>query len=238
MFTRSSDKITSSQAVILVTDSILGAGILTLPRDITKPMHTPDAWLSVLLAGGVVMFAVLLMVKLSQPFPGKTIFDFSQEIAGKWVGKLLSLLMIGYFLIIAAFEIRALAEVNIFFLLEGTPIWAVIIPFIWTAAYLASGGINSIARLFQIIFPVSILILLLSLLFSMRTFDINHLRPFLGEGLPPVVSSLKSSLLIFTGIEVTLIVVGHMQQPEKAVRTVLTGLSIPFVQWSEAPGQR
>lgn len=229
MFTRTNDKITSSQAVIFMTNSVLGAGILTLPRDVTEKMHTPDSWLSVLLGGIVVMFAVLLMVKLSQQFPGNTIFEFSQKIAGKVTGSMMSLLMIVYFLVLSGFEIRALAEVNIFFLLEGTPIWAVIIPFIWTAAYLTSGGINSIARLFQIIFPVSILILLLSLFFSMRMFDINHLRPFLGEGLPPVFNGLKSTLLIFTGSEVVLYLVGHMQHPEKAVKAIWGGLSIPFV---------
>ncbi|MGG6310267.1 GerAB/ArcD/ProY family transporter [Paenibacillus macerans] len=229
MFIRTNDKITSSQAVIFMTDSVLGAGILTLPRDITEKVHTPDGWLSVLLGGTVVMLAVLLMVKLSQQFPGSTIFEFSQKIAGKVPGSVMSLLLIVYFLLLAGFEIRALAEVNILFLLEGTPIWAVIIPFIWTAAYLASGGINCIARLFQIIFPVSILILLLSLLFSMRTFDIDHLRPFLGEGLPPVFKGLKSSLLIFTGSEVVLYLVGHLQHPEKAVKALLAGMSIPFV---------
>lgn len=94
MFTRTNDKITSSQAVIFMTNSVLGAGILTLPRDVTEKMHTPDSWLSVLLGGIVVMFAVLLMVKLSQQFPGNTIFEFSQKIAGKVTGSMMSLLMI------------------------------------------------------------------------------------------------------------------------------------------------
>lgn len=229
MFIRTNDKITSSQAVIFMTNSVLGAGILTLPRDVTEKMRTPDSWLSVLLGGVVVMLAVLLMVKLSQQFPGSTIFEFSQKIVGKVMGSIMSLLITVYFLVLAGFEIRALAEVDIFLLLEGTPIWAVIIPFIWTAAYLISGGINSIARLCQIIFPVSILILLLSLFFSMRMFDINHLRPFLGEGLPPVFNGLKSTMLIFAGGEVVLYLVGHMEHPEKAVKAILAGLSIPFV---------
>ncbi len=121
MFTRTNDKITSSQAVIFMTNSVLGAGILTLPRDVTEKMHTPDSWLSVLLGGIVVMFAVLLMVKLSQQFPGNTIFEFSQKIAGKVTGSMMSLLMIVYFLVLSGFEIRALAEVNIFFLQRVPP---------------------------------------------------------------------------------------------------------------------
>lgn len=229
MFTRSDDKITTSQAVIFVTNSILGAGILTLPRDVTEQVQTPDAWVTVLVGSAFVLLGVLVMTKLSQQFPGNTIFEFSQKIAGKIPGSALALLLLIYFLLLASFEIRVLAEVNIFYLLEGTPMWAIIIPFIWTAAYLASGGINCMARMFQIIFPVSILILLLSLFLSIRIFDINQLRPFLGEGLPPVFKGLKSSLLIYTGCEVALILVGHLQHPEKAVKAMLAGTSIPLI---------
>lgn len=223
MFTRSDDKITTSQAVIFLTDSILGAGILTMPRDITEKVQTPDAWLAVLLGGGMVLPILWIMVKLSQQFPGKTIFEYARSIMGKIPGSIVSLLMVIYFLIIAGFEIRMLAEVNIFYLLEGTPVWAVIIPFIWTAAYLASGGINCIARLFQIIFPVSVLILLLSFLLSMKIFDIDNIRPFLGEGLPPVMEGLKSSILIYSGFEIVMVLVGHMEHPEKAVKPMLLG---------------
>lgn len=229
MFTRSDDKITTSQAVIFLTDSILGAGILTMPRDITEKVKTPDAWLSVLLGGVVILLVVWVMTKLSQQFPGKTIFEYARTLVGKIPGSMMSLLMVIYFLVIAGFEIRILAEVNVFYLLEGTPVWAVIIPFIWTGAYLASGGINCIARLFQIIFPISILILLLSFLLSMRLFELDHLRPFLGEGLPPVLHGLKSSILIYTGFEIVMVLVGHMQHPEKAVKTMLLGTGIPII---------
>ena len=53
MFTRSDDKITSTQASIFLTNSVLGSGILTLPRGVVEIVQTPDVWLSVLLGGMV-----------------------------------------------------------------------------------------------------------------------------------------------------------------------------------------
>ena len=50
----------------------------------------------------------------------KTFYQYSQDIVGKWIGRLLSFLIIGYFLTTSAFQIRSMAEV-ISFLLEGTP---------------------------------------------------------------------------------------------------------------------
>lgn len=229
MLTRSDDKITTTQAAIFLTDTVLGAGILTLPRSVTESIQTPDGWMSVLLGGAVIILVVLFMVKLSQQFPGNTIYQYSKRIVGTIPASVLCLLLILYFIIIAGFEIRVLAEVTLFFLLEGTPIWAVVIPFIWVGTYLVFGGINSIARVFQIIFPISIIILLLSYSLSIKLFDLNHLRPVLSEGMLPVIKSLKSTILVFTGCEVVMTLVAHMQHPKRAVKAMVAGIGIPIL---------
>ena len=87
----------------------------------------------------------------------KTFYQYSQDIVGKWIGRLLSFLIIGYFLTTSAFQIRSMAEV-ISFLLEGTPTWAIVMPFMWIGLYLIMSGINSIARMFEIIFPITVFI--------------------------------------------------------------------------------
>ncbi|MNO26546.1 Spore germination protein YndE [compost metagenome] len=229
MFVRADQKITSTQAALFLTNTVLGAGILTLPRSVTESAKTPDAWISVLLGGGIVMLVIVLMVKLSQQFPGKTVFQYSRQIAGRVPGSFLSMLLVIYFIIIAGFEIRIFAEITLFFLLEGTPIWAIVIPFIWVGGYLVFGGINSISRVYQIIFPVSMFVLVLCYLLSARLFDINHLRPFLGEGIMPVIKGLKSTVLVFTGCEVVMTLTAYMQHPQQAVKAMLTGIGIPLV---------
>lgn len=229
MFTRSDDKITSTQASIFLTNSVLGAGILTLPRGVVEIVKTPDVWISVVLGGVLVMLVVYVMTKLSQQFPGKTIYQYSRLIAGKIPGGVLSILLILYYLIIAGFEIRVLVEICVFFLLEGTPVWAIVTPFIWVATYLVFGGINSIARVFQIIFPISLFILIAAYLLSLQMFEMNNLRPVLSEGLVPIVQGLKSTVLIYSGCEVIMTLVGHMEHPEKAVKAMLTGIGIPMM---------
>lgn len=228
MFTRTDDKITATQAAVFLNNTVLGAGILTLPRGVSETVKTPDAWLSVLLGGIIVMTVIVLMVKISQQFPGKTIFQYAGKIVGRVPGAFLCLLLIIYFLILAGFEIRSLAEVTLFFLLEGTPIWAIILPFIWVGTYLVYGGINSIARVFQIIFPISIMILLICYGFSLRIFDINNLRPVLGNGILPVISGLKSTVLVYSGCEVVMTLVAFMQRPRQAVKAMLVGIGIPI----------
>nr|WP_302057231.1 GerAB/ArcD/ProY family transporter [Paenibacillus sp. Lou8.1] len=229
VFTRSDDKITTKQAAVFLTNTVLGAGILTLPRNVTEKVQTPDGWLSVLIGGCIVILVVWLMVKLSQQFPGNTVYQYSRKIVGIIPGGFLSVLLIIYFLIIAGLEIRVFAEVTMFYLLEGTPIWAIVIPFIWVGGYLVFGGINPIARLYQIVLPISLFFLLFCFVFSLRIFEIDHLRPVLSDGILPIIKGLKSTILVYAGCEVVMTLVAFLQHPEKAFKAMVVGISIPWV---------
>ncbi|WP_017149838.1 spore germination protein [Bacillus bingmayongensis] len=229
MISRPQDRITTSQAVVIVVNFILGTGILTLPRASVEKVKTPDVWISVILGGIIAMVAGVIMVKLSQQFPEKTFYQYSQEVVGKWIGRLFSLLVVCYFLATSGFQIRSMAEVISLFLLEGTPTWAIIIPFMWIGLYLIMSGINSIARMFEIIFPITVFIFLLISLMSLGIFEIDNLRPVLGLGVKPVLNGIKMTALAYTGPEIMLILLVFMEQPNKAVKVILVGISIPLI---------
>ena len=229
MITIPKDRITTSQAVVIIVNYILGTGILTLPRASVEKVKTPDVWLSVILGGILAMISGVIMVKLSQQFPEKTFYQYSQDIVGKWIGRLLSFLIIGYFLTTSAFQIRSMAEVISFFLLEGTPTWAIVMPFMWIGLYLIMSGINSIARMFEIIFPITVFIFLIISFMSIGIFEIDNLRPVLGLGIKPVLDGIKTTSLAYTGPEIMLILLVFMEQRKKAVKAILVGISIPLV---------
>jgi len=224
----SKDRITTPQTTIVVTNFILGTGILTLPRAAAEKVKTPDIWLTVILGGIIAMIAGVIMVKLSQQFPERTFYQYSQEIVGKWMGKLFSFLMIGYFLALGGFHARSLAEVTGYLLLEGTPKWAIIMPFMWASLYLIRGGINPIARLFEIILPITVILFLLVALMSIKIFEVDNLRPVLGSGVTPVLKGIKTTALAFTGPEIMLIILAFMKEPHKAGKAVLVGITIPL----------
>ncbi|MFE4352653.1 spore germination protein [Peribacillus butanolivorans] len=223
------DRITTPQAAVIVSNCILGTGILTLPRTSAEKMHTPDGWISVILGGLIAMMVGVIMVKLSQQFPEKTFYQYSHEIVGKWMGRLLSILIVGYFLVTSGFQLRSMAEVVRYLLLEGTPTWAIMMTFMWVSLYLIMGGFNSIARLFEIILPITIFLFLLVTFVSLKIFEIDNIRPVLGDGFTPVLKGLKTTALAFTGPEIMLVLVAFMQQPNKAVKSVLIGISVPLI---------
>jgi len=229
MITSPKDRITTIQAVIIISNYILGTGILTLPRVATEKVNTPDTWLTVILGGLIAMVAGVIMVKLGQRFPGKTFYQYSQEIVGKWMGKLLSLILVCYFVMMGGFHIRALVEVTSLFLLEGTPYWAIAMPFMWIGLYLIIGGINPIARLFEIILPITVGVFLVVAFMSFKIFEVDNLRPVLGLGIMPVLKGIKTTALSYIGFESMLIIMAFMKQPNQAVKAVLVGIFIPLI---------
>jgi len=124
-----------------------------------------------------------------------------------------------------------MAEVTSLFLLEGTPTWAIILPFLWVGLYLISGGINSIGRLFEIIFPITFVIFLLVAFLSIGIFEIDNLRPVLGLGVMPMLKGIKTATLAFLGPEIMLLLVAFMypSDKKKAVKVVLVGIAIPLL---------
>ncbi|MEV5028141.1 spore germination protein [Paenibacillus sp. LPE1-1-1.1] len=225
---KAQDRITTVQTAVIVTNFILGSGILTLPRASVDMVGTPDVWLSVLLGGLVAIGAGILMAILSKMHAGLTIFQYNQQLLGKWIGGLIGFSFIVYFFMTASYQVRALSEVTQLFLLEGTPAWAIVMVFMWVSLYLMTGGINPIARLFELILPVTIVIYLLVMFMSLRIFEWDHLRPFLGQGIFPVFKGIRSTALSFTGVEIILVITAFMSNPNKSVKAVVIGTAIPM----------
>lgn len=221
------DRITTMQATVLISNYMLGVSILTLPRTSVEAAQTPDVWISLILSGLITVAVGILIVKLSQRFPGQTYYQYNRLLVGKWLGVALSFFTALYFIVMASFQARAVLDVTRLFLLEGTPNWAITFAFMWVGVYLMLGGINPVARLFEVIFPITTVILILIAFMGLSVFEPDNMRPVLGHGIMPVLRGLKTTILAYTSVEIMLVVPAFMKHPEKAVKAVLIGVLVP-----------
>ena len=221
--------VTLQQATVFVGNFILGVGILTLPRTTAEKVQTPDVWIAVILGGLVAMLAGVILVKLGEHYPGQTFYEYSESIVGKWLCQLLNLAVVLYFIAASGHIVRSLAEVTVLFLLEGTPRWAIILSFMWVGLYLILGGLSAIGRLFEIIFPITVIIFVMIAAMSFKIFELDNLRPVLGLGIMPVLKGVKTTGLSFTGFEIMVILQAYMLRPRQAVKAIVYGISIPLL---------
>lgn len=71
MMVRQEERITTSQTAVIITNFLLGTGILTLPRTSVDEVGTPDVWITLILGGLVALLAAVIMVKLNHQYPDK-----------------------------------------------------------------------------------------------------------------------------------------------------------------------
>lgn len=63
---------------------------------------------------------------------------------------------------------------------------------------------GSLARLFEIIFPITILFFLTVVFMSFGIFELDNLRPVLGKGIMPALKGAKATAISFISAEVML----------------------------------
>ncbi|MDA7027852.1 spore germination protein [Bacillus sp. CLL-7-23] len=229
MMNMSDERLSTTQTTGLIFNFVLGTGILTLPRTSVAEVGTPDVWLTLVFGGIIALTAGFFMIKLNKQYPEKTFYEYTQDITGKWIGYLIGFVFASYLLAHAGFQIRSMLEITLFFLLEGTPRWAPAMIFIWVGLYLALGGINSIARLVQIVFPITVILFLLVILMSFGIFELDNLRPVLGQGILPVLKGVKVTALSFSGLEIVLVLMPFMAQRDKSMQVILIGTVVPLL---------
>jgi spore germination protein len=221
------DQITTTQLTALISSYLIAMGILTLPRNLTEKTGTPDGWISILIVDLLMIVAAYIIVKLCNRFPQKTFYQFSQELLGKAIGILFSMILIIYLLLLGGFEVRGMAEVTKLHLLPTTPLYATAIPFICVGIYLVVSGLNPTARVMEVLLPITTIIFVLVLSLSLSSFDINQIRPVLGAGIMPAIKGTQTTFLSITGLELVPLLFPFMRKPEQALTASLLGIGIP-----------
>lgn len=201
---RNNDRISSIQLGMILSVTMIGVGILSLPRALAEEVG-PDGWI-VLLLGTMLTFIVgILMIRLAKKFPQKTLVEFSNTLLGKYIGTLFSIGFCIYFTLFAAIVLRSCGEVSKEYLLLGTPIEVLMISILLVAAYLARGGIEPIGRMAQIIFPGVTIIATLIILPVIPEIDLTNMLPVLRTPVTQIIKAIPVVFFSFVGIEVVLL---------------------------------
>lgn len=166
-----------------------------------------DMWISGIISVFTVLPFVLLIIYIGQSFPSKTIIEYSQELMGRVLGKIVGLLLAVYFFIAASSSISMYIHHLSDFLLTGTPFLVIIMMHVSVICYLIWKGPEVIARVGVIAFKAAIIFYLMVFAASLSEIDIMRIKPFFDSG---VVNVFKSSLQVDTFIGLSPLVVSML----------------------------
>src|SRR5690349_7730547 len=126
-------EITVIGATCVLISTINGVGVLPLPHFAANAVDS-GAPLVTLLGMGLGMFGLWLVTKLGMRFPDKTLVLYSEDIIGKWLARLFSVLVILFFAELTALTAREFGEVVVTAVLKKTPLEVTVIVMLLLAA--------------------------------------------------------------------------------------------------------
>lgn len=188
--------ISSSQLTVLII-GLLEASTLTVTYIgiITKQ----STWI-VFVAGFIVMFIMLLVyTELNKKFPYRNLIEINDEIYGRYLGKMLSILYIYYFWVIISTNLRYVGDFFSTYLFPETDIRVFIVVITLVCAYTIKNGLEVIARLSVILMSMILVVSLFLTVLVTPYFKISNFLPVIEIGLKQFIEGTNIMVSIPLG---------------------------------------
>ena len=181
--------ISERQAIIIVILFIIGSSILAGSAGQAKQ----DAWIAIVIAMTWSFILLLMFSRILSLFPGKDLFDILEILMGKFIGKILSILMIWFAFHDGTLILKTLSDFTNTLVFSETPVVVPMIFFSILLIWCLKEGIEVLGRWSEFfIWVVIILVLTISIL-TVPQMDISRLKPILNNGASPVLRGAFSS---------------------------------------------
>lgn len=222
--TPDNDKISSFQVGVFIFNTILGVGILTLPASLAKEVGN-DAWLLSILSGLVNIPFMYFICKVGERYGDKGFLGTLESLFGRFLGTLLSLPVLVYFIAFSGLVVRIFAETIKLFLLNNTPLEFIIIPLLILAVFLARSGVEPTARFFEAVTPIIIIVLIGLIIIAVpSTKQVTNLRPYLTTPVLKYVTGVRTGIFSFAGFEVVMILYPFIKKPKGTFKASIIAL--------------
>lgn len=210
-------RISNIQAAMLAITSLTIIGHLVI-LTVIFAQSRQDGWIAAIVGTILGLTGILVLVKLSQSFPGLTLIEILFQ-HFSWFGKLLGILYLIYFYIMAILGTRLFAEAYKRIMPETPPIAFVTVILLLTA-FIVYLGLETLGRLNQIMLPVLVMTAISVVFLTMgENKDYSNLLPIMGNGVRPVAIGSLTVMGWFGEFVIMGMLLPYVQRPKKLVKT-------------------
>jgi spore germination protein KB len=213
------ERIANRQLLFIIFIMRTTVVLATLPV-LTSAEARQDAWASSILTFVGTLGVAFLIVGLGTRFPRLTVVEFSQKLLGTVGGGLVSFIILWSFLHLASIEVRIYTEMIIVGFLPDTPIVFLTAVLVIAAVVAAFAGIEVIGRVADLIFPIFLTMLVLSIGSLFIEAQFFNLQPVLARGFKPVVEGSIVPIAVGSQLLVAGMLIPLLIKPKKALGTI------------------
>ena len=213
----------------LVHSVQVGVGVMGFQRIVARDAGN-DAWISVLVAGLSLSFIIFLMYKILNKENGD-IISLHKNLFGKWLGGLLSWIVIAYFIGMSITVLRTYIEVVQVWMFPDLNNWLFGAVFLLLAYYCLSGGFKVVAGIsfFGVVLPFY---LILTMLFPMFYGHYRDLLPVFNHSINDLYEGVKGASLSYLGFTTLFMYYPFIKEPEKSHRWAQGGHLLTIITYT------
>ncbi|SFJ61855.1 spore germination protein (amino acid permease) [Thermoflavimicrobium dichotomicum] len=223
--TNQSNTLTPYQILCTLYLTIVGIGLFSLPRTLSKEVGSDGIWV-IMFSGLIVWILLFFITRLLQLFPGQTFVRFVPEILGssrdKKMGKIMSIpffLLFGiYYLFTMASVIRLFGETLAGAVFLHTPVEAIVIVLILATLVAATMKPYLLAKVNEFVFPITFITFILIILVAIKYGEVTNLLPLFQSNPEQIWKGMLTTGFSFTGYEICILFAGYYQNTKKAMR--------------------
>lgn len=216
-FTLDSGKISNRQLMFIIIATIISTADIFLPA-IVAAIAGRDAWISVLLATVEALVMAAIIISLGLRFSDKTLVEICQLVLGRWIGWILAFSWVTLFSVNVT--INVLGQLSIIIkaaFMQATPQGTFIVILAVIAAYAVNQGLETIARVTELLLPLGIGLLVLVGVLVLPLVEFGNYLPVMSGGLAPVVNGAHRMVSFLGEGVIILMLMPYLNQPQKVV---------------------
>lgn len=199
-------KISRMQVFLLIPNILFGKAIGITSGVIVRKLGA-DTWISMtfgFIIGGII---ISLLTYLASKFPDKTIINYSEELLGKWIGKLIGVLLIIFFSISFATSANVLILHLKEYFLPETPFIVLCLIYTLLCLYGVYLGIEVVIR-FSLLGLIMLLLITIAMVTgTMKDFKFINLLPLMDKGL---LANIQGSIYTFSDLSMAIFTIGML----------------------------
>ncbi len=217
-------KISGSQLLFSVAGFVQGSILLL---DFTTGITKSQTWMVVLASLAITTPVILSYAALAKRFPMMNVIQINDLVYGRFLGKVISLYYILFFLMTLSFNIRGVSVLYKTFLMPDTPLIFLMAVFTATCAYAVAKGIEVLARVSHLFAFTALLVVAITTVLLIGNMDFSNFLPLFELPFIKIFQGIHIiSAIPFGEVIVFLMIMSSLNKNTHVARNTLAGLVI------------
>lgn len=198
--------LTNRQISLMLYCIIVGYGVIELPKSVAESAGT-GGWFSLLISGIIFIFITYIITFLQYVYQGKTLYEYSELLVGKYITYVFLIISILYFFIYFTMVTRVYAETIKIIILNKTPVIFISTLLYIVVFYALIKGINVIGRVCEVYAFINIVgFLFVNFLLCTKGRLVNIRPLFVVGDLMSYLKAIPKTILPYLGMEMLLFI--------------------------------